>query len=190
MINLFYEDLPTRINCGSEYIEIITDFREIVRLLDTVMDKKLHEYERLVFILQYFKKRPRDINEAILSLSRFIGMDGIFLLNSECVEDEQYRDAKKAYSFSFDYPYIYAAFLHDYGIDIQKIPYMHWWNFRMLFDGLQESNEIKKRIMYRCADTSKMSEKERRKVEQIQRIIALPDNKVSDFDIGEVFFNG
>lgn len=190
MINLFYEDLPTHIDCGSEYIEIITDFREIVRLLDTVMDKKLHEYERLVFILQYFKKRPRDINEAILSLSRFIGMDGIFLLNSECVEDEQCRDAKKAYSFSFDYPYIYAAFLHDYGIDIQKIPYMHWWNFRMLFDGLQESNEIKKRIMYRCADTSKMSEKERRKVEQIQRIIALPDNKVSDFDIGEVFFNG
>lgn len=190
MINLFYEDLPTCIKCGSEYIEIITDFREIVRLLDAITDKELSSDERLIFVLQYFKQEPRDIPEAILSLSRFISMDGVFLLNSECGEDEQCGDTKKAYSFSFDYPYIYAAFWHDYGIDIQKIPYMHWWNFRMLFDGLQESNEIKKRIMYRCADTSKMSTKERRKVEQIQRIIALPDNKVSDFDIGEVFFNG
>ena len=92
------------------------------------------------------------------------------------------------YSFSYDYPYIFSAFMHDYRINIRTIPYMHWWEFRMLFDGLSNDNEIKQRIMYRGIDLNDVKDKdERKRIMKIQREIKLPDDILTDYDIGDAF---
>ena len=104
-------------------------------------------------------------------------------------ETENYDSKKKElYSFSIDYPFIFSAFLKEYGINIRTIPYMHWWEFRMLFDGLSDDTEIKKRIMYRNTDLNEIKDKEERKrIEKIQRMIRLPGDELNDFDIGDAF---
>ena len=57
-----------------------------------------------------------------------------------------------------------------------------------LFDGLSDDTEIKQRIMYRSLDLSTIKDKdERKRIQKIQRSIQLPQEALSDYDIGDMF---
>lgn len=195
MMNLFYEDLPVTIQVCGESIPIVTDFREYIKLLDMLKDDDVSEMERILLISEYFLKEVLDIEEGIHRLGDFISMKA---LEKECSEEEnaeeeyQEPEERKAetplFSFSLDFPYILSGFLRDYSIDLLSVKYLHWWKFRMLFDGLSEDTEIKQRIMYRSIDLSSIKDKaERKRIQKIQRSIQLPQEALSDYDIGEVF---
>lgn len=98
---------------------------------------------------------------------------------------------KQVYSFTQDADCIYSAFREVYGINLQTVQYMHWWEFRVLFAGLPETTEIKQRIMYRSVDLRSIRNKdERRRIQRIQKAIALKDRndrKLTDYEIGDVF---
>ena len=65
---------------------------------------------------------------------------------------------------------------------------MHWWEFRMLFDGLSDNTEIKKRMLYRGIDLSTIKDAdERKRIQRIQQEIMIPDTGPNDYDIGEAF---
>lgn len=99
--------------------------------------------------------------------------------------DRQIRD------FEQDAECIYSAFREVYGINLQTIPYMHWWEFQTLFAGLPEKTEIKQRIMYRSIDLRTIKDKdERKRIKKIQEIVALKKKnrrKMTDYEIGEMF---
>jgi hypothetical protein len=97
-------------------------------------------------------------------------------------------NAKPLFSFRADYPYIMAGFLRDYGIDLSEIEYLHWWKFRMLFEGLSEDTEIKQRIMYRGINLEEIKDKdEKKRIRKIQNAIRLPEEILTDYDIGNAF---
>ena len=94
------------------------------------------------------------------------------------------------FSYTEDAGCIFAAFLEYYGIDLERVRYMHWWKFLILFEGLPEQAEIKQRMMYRKADLNSIKDKEERKrVKEIKKRVALHRKKgsVSDYEIGELF---
>lgn len=189
-MNFFYEELPNTVNVKGENIKVITDFREYIRLLDMLKDQELDALQKFAIIQQYFLDDVVADEEAISALSRFITMD------TNCVEVAETGDCGRAqekpkknlFSYSIDYPYILSGFLRDYGIDLIDIKYMHWWKFRMLFDGLSDDTEIKQRIMYRSVDLSEIKDKEERKrIKKIQKSIQLPSESLTDYDIGNAF---
>ena len=191
-MNLFYEAYPMSVCVGGKEIPIITDFREIVRLIDLLKAEDIEPREKMYFLLQYFKEQPEDFESAVDALSDFVTMkDFCDQSLEECETDEESGEEelrKDVYSFSIDYPFIFSAFLQDYGINIRTIQYMHWWEFRMLFSGLSENTEIKQRILYRSTDLSKIKDKdERKRIAKIQRSIRLPDAELTDYDIGNAF---
>lgn len=193
-MNLFYEDYPTTVFIAGEEVPIVTDFREYVKLIDMLKTGELDPYEKMEFLLQYFLVQPKNIEMAVDALTEFVTMEGFNNPGTEAsavVGREEYgceEPQKDVYSFKIDYPFILSGFLQDYGINIRTIPYMHWWEFRMLFSGLSEKTEIKQRIMYRSIDLSKIKDKEeRRRIEKIQRSIRLPDAAITDYDIGNSF---
>ena len=189
-MNLFYEDYPTSIMVDGEEIPIVTDFRSYIQLFDMLKDSEMTSNEKLMTLRQYFKMTPQNFSHAIDALVDFMTMEELPKCGMQGNEETKNDDSKKKelYSFSIDYPFIFSAFLQEYGINIRTIPYMHWWEFRMLFDGLSEVAEIKKRIMYRNTDLNEIKDKEERKrIEKIQRQIRLPDDELSDFDIGDAF---
>lgn len=187
-MNLFYEEFPNSINLGNEEILIITDFREYIKLMDILDDDEISSNEKYYFVMQYFKTKPSSFADALDKLIDFVVMKDV---QEECEDDEGEEETsrrKPLYSFKIDYPYIFSAFLSEYGINIRTIPYMHWWEFRLLFDGLSEKTEIKQRIMYRSIDSSTIKDKdERKRVEKIQRAIRLPEAVPTDYDIGDAF---
>lgn len=189
-MNFFYEELPDTVNVGGERIKIITDFREYIRLLDMLKDQELGYVQKFVIIQQYFLDDVTVDEEAVSALSGFITMN---LNVAEVVEKDGYgnlqeKPKKNLFSYSIDYPYILSGFLRDYGIDLIDIKYMHWWKFRMLFDGLSDDTEIKQRIMYRSVDLSEIKDKEEKKrIKKIQKSIQLPSESLTDYDIGNAF---
>lgn len=181
-MNLFYEEYPKTLEICGEPIPIVTDFREYIKLLDMIKDEEVSDEEKAFLLSEYFLLEVGDFEEAILKLSNFVAM---------CEVNEggnSKGNAKPLFSFRADYPYIMAGFLRDYGIDLNEIEYLHWWKFRMLFEGLSEDTEIKQRIMYRGINLEEIKDKdEKKRIRKIQNAIRLPEEILTDYDIGNAF---
>ena len=138
----------------------------------------------------YLDQIPDDIEAAIYALGDFLMCKRMYQDDLEDKEEEQQRSGKPVFSFSEDAGCIYAAFREAYGIDLQQIDYMHWWEFRSLFDWLPDGTEIKQRIMYRSIDPGTIRDKdERKRIKKIQRAVALKkkQRKLDDYEIGDMF---
>lgn len=183
-MNLFYESLPTSVIVNGKPVRIRTDFREYISLLDMLKDKDVKSVDKLLILSEYFLDNVEISQPAIDALCDFMSAD---FSDGEASQTGTVRQ-KNLFSFSIDYPYILSAFLRDYGIDLIDIKYMHWWKFRMLFDGLSEENEIKKRIMYRGINLSEIRDpEERKRIRKIQKVIELKQEELTDYDIGDAF---
>lgn len=183
-MNLFYEELPTSVMISGKPVRIRTDFRDYISLLDMLKDKDIKPVDKLLILSEYFLDDIEMSQAAIGALCDFMSADFSEGEASQAGTGKQ----KNLFSFSIDFPYILSAFLRDYGIDLINIKYMHWWKFRMLFDGLSEDNEIKKRIMYRGINLSEIKDtEERKRIRKIQKVIELKQEELTDFDIGDAF---
>lgn len=202
-MNVFYEELPEALEInGREYL-VITDFREWIRFSD-MLKSDIPPKFKLEFLSEMFLEKVPDlytedeIEEVMDAITSFLSLSGTEFPDissdeanseeeSEEVEYEEQR-AKKAIYYEQDAPYIISAFRREYQIDLLSVPYMHWWEFRMLLDGLSEESQIKKRIYWRTCDVSKMDKKERREILKIRRSITIPEEEyVSDEGIGNAF---
>ena len=184
MMNLFYEPLPTTVMVRGKTVRIRTDFRDYISLLDMLKDKNIRSMDKVLILSEYFLDNVEMSQSAIDALCGFIGADFSGREAGQAVTN----DRKNLFSFSVDYPYILSGFLRDYGMDLIDIKYLHWWKFRMLFDGLSEDNEIKKRIMYRGINLNEIKDlEERKRIRKIQTSIALQEDELTDYDIGNAF---
>lgn len=193
-MNFFYEAFPDTVNIRGKNFSIITDFRDYIRLLDMLKCEELNTYQKMAILEDYFLDEITIDDDAIGALTGFVIMD-LDSQDKDLNEDDSDEDnseqsgaKKNLFSYEIDYPFILSGFLRDYGIDLETVDYMHWWKFRMLFDGLSEDTEIKQRIIYRGINLSDIKDKEERKrIAKIQRRIQLPAEALSDYDIGNVF---
>lgn len=188
-MNLFYEAFPDTVSIRGEDIPIITDFREYIRLLDMLKCDELSILQKRIILGEYFLEDIPVDEDAIAALTSFVTMETPDPANSGDEEDgEQESSQKNLFSYEIDYPFILSGFMRDYGIDLGTVEYLHWWKFRMLFDGLSDDTEIKQRIMYRGIDLSDIKDKdERKRISRIQKKIQLPQEALSDYDIGNAF---
>lgn len=191
-MNLFYEEYPKVLEVHGEFYPIITDFREYIRLLDMLKCKELNEIQRIMILGEYFLTDISIDQETIHALTGFVTMDLKEKENNSDSEEEgewqEETEKKNLFSYEIDYPYILSGFLRDYGIDLETVEYLHWWKFRMLFDGLSDDTEIKQRIMYRGINLSDIKDRdERKRILKIQRSIQLPAEELTDYEIGHAF---
>ena len=202
-MNVFYEELPEALEINGREYPVITDFREWIRFSD-MLKSDIPPKFKLEFLSEMFLEEVPDlytedeIEEVMDAITSFLSLSGTEFPDissdeanseeeSEEVEYEEQR-AKKAIYYEQDAPYIISAFRREYQIDLLSVPYMHWWEFRMLLDGLSEESQIKKRIYWRTCDVSKMDKKKRREILKIRRSITIPEEEyVSDEDIGNAF---
>ena len=102
-------------------------------------------------LLFYGETLPKDFSVGFTELLNFYrcGAD-------KAAIDEENRQLsggtskEPKYDFVQDDQYIYSAFLDQYGIDLNKVEYLHWWEFRALFVGLKQDCEISRIMGYRA----------------------------------------
>lgn len=202
-MNVFYEDLPEVLEVNGKEYPVITDFREWLRFSD-MLKSEIPPECKLEFLSDMFLEEvpdlytEEDMEDVMDAITSFLSLSEIEFpdISSDEVDSEdepeevEYEEqgAKKAIYYEQDAPYIISAFRREYQIDLLSVPYMHWWEFRMLLDGLSEESQIKKRIYWRTCDVSKMDKKERMEILKIRRSITIPEEEyVSDEDIGNAF---
>lgn len=186
MRNLLYEPLPDTVEVNGKEYRIITDFREWLRFSDLLGDDAVNERQKLSLMLNWFEELPplSEIEVAISALIAFC----INAVETKSKPKKNGNSGKKVLSWSFDSPYIYAAFLSVYRIDLIQIEHLHWHMFLALFNALPEDTPIRQRMAYRAVNPADIKDKkERQRIRRIQREIKIPSKPMSAAEIGAAF---
>lgn len=200
-----YEKYPDTIEVSGSIYKIETDFRKWLELADVLQNPDIPEQQRVENILYMLDcetwNYPQNIEEAIINIMAFYtrrdpdDVRKLFQIEKEKEEDGKEAEVKKEmqkkplFDWNFDAEAIQASFMQSYGIDLERVGYMHWHKFRTYFDFLPSETEIKQRIMYRGTDAGKIKDKkEKERVLKIQREIRIPSPRPKVVDIGNLLW--
>ncbi len=182
-----FSKLPESICAGGVEIPIHTDFRASIAFECIMQDSGVSEENRVEKILEaYFDESALPVIESVCGMGKTDAFFDAVLSFYRCGEVTPHTvgDKKRqpvAYSFIQDEKRIYAAFLEQYGVDLYKIPYLHWWKFSAMFLALSETTEISRIMRIRTAEPDKhMSAKERAALRRAKAAYALPDNRTPE----------
>ena len=167
--------LPKTVWIGGTEFAIETDYRAALRFT-RLMQEPAPDWIKMDIALQiFFGDAPvENVPEAARAM-----MD--FYRGGKPESQTETKNAKRTYDFAWDAEYIYAAFLQQYGIDLQSVSYLHWWKFRALFAGLSEDTQIMKIMGYRAIEiTSAMPKEQKRRYQRLKQMYALPDNRTEE----------
>lgn len=172
---------PTSVFVDDTEYEVAYDFRSILGIVDALESATSGEEIKGLAAIQTFYKGnlPTNIQEALQQWGWFF----------RCGRDALKAKGGKAgktkppdMSFSFDAPYIYAAFLEQYGIDLTEAD-LHWWKFMALFKSLSPDCKFNEIRHCRSVSIKKNTPKERQDYyKEMKRIHALPNPEQDGVD--------
>lgn len=214
-MNILTDGLPEHVLVGGKKYKINSDFRVSVLFEEMIQDKNIteeqqlfieelmnipefegdHEKARLLAkynsgLALYYPVIPEDLDGAISQMLWFY----------QCGKTEEQKQSGKGkkqsqiYSFTYDADYIYAAFLEQYGKDLNSA-YLHWWKFTAMFSGLKEDCLISKIMGYRAADTAGMDKEQKKFYKKMKEIYKLPGNiseedRALEAEVTQALLNG
>ena len=189
MQGMFWQELPRALALPGGPCPIQTDFRAYVRLTETLLKEQATREERLLACFSLFKEEPADGEAALTALLDFYrqGPEGAEGTTRRAAEEggRPRGSGRPVLSYTVDGWYIVGAFWEHYGIDLLRIPYLHWWEFCGLLAALPGDCPLKQRMYYRSLRPGDIADKaERRRIRRIQRALALPGQPVTDGEIG------
>lgn len=184
-MNLLIDLVPKTITIDNKEYEINSDFRTSILFELLMQDKSIKDNDKIYLALElYYPNIPDDINSAIEKMLWF------YRCGKDLITSKRKGKGKsdiKIYSFEYDDDYIYAAFMDQYGIDLQDIKYLHWWKFKAMFKSLKEDTEIVKIMRYRSMDLSKIKDKnEKAYYKKMQELYKIPVSKNEQEKLDEI----
>lgn len=181
-MNLLLDGAPKTVLIGGVEYPLNWEFRTSILFELMIQSDELSDKEKLVQALQLYygdglaNIQPQMLQEAVKGILWFYSCGKPDQKMSEGRGDDD-GDKKQAYSFEYDDAYIYAAFMSQYGIDLERAEGLHWWKFRAMFEGLKDDEKIVKIMGYRTAKTAGMTKEQRTFYSRMQRLYALPCSK-------------
>lgn len=139
---------------GKEYL-INSGFRTVLecnRILEETPD--LPEDNLLRILKLFYREGPRDV-----WTEEFVNQMFWFFSCGREKETKRFPrkiagvNGKKPFDFVKDADLIYAAFMQQYGIDLNTQD-MHWWKFMTLLENISADTRLAKVIEYRTIDVS------------------------------------
>ncbi|EHR33438.1 hypothetical protein HMPREF9709_01186 [Helcococcus kunzii ATCC 51366] len=180
---------PKYIIYNNTEIPINWDFRAGIEFEKLIYDSSISEEERLIKILEnYFKLLPK-IDEPHLLINEILKFYRCGKELPRINEEDDVIRKKQAYDFVEDWGYIHAAFLQQYRVDLNTVKNLHWWQFKGMFESLDENTQFKKILGFRLIKIdSKMSKEQKKYYNEMKEIYKLPDKRTQE-EIDEEFAN-
>ena len=169
---------PEYVKVGDKKYKINTDFRVAIECNRIATDENINDLERgLAIIYTLFGDEgintPEDY-EKLLELAQK------YLLCGKEMDTKSNEEPDM--DFIQDYDYIYASFMSDFQINLDK-ENMHWWQFMKLMNGLSNSEMGNCCILNRVRnlrnyDTKDIKDKKTRdKILEAKKMVALKKEK-------------
>ncbi len=191
-MNMLIDVLPTEVEIDGTWYCLNTDYRICIMFEMLMMDDTLDDTQKLRKALELFfgDVIPTNATSAVDKILWFYncGKD----MDQERKTRGQ-RAKKKVYDFDYDADYIYAAFLQQYGVDLQDEE-IHWWKFKAMFKSLRDDTEFVKIMGYRSIQiTNNMTKSQKEFYQNMKTLHALPaprSESEKDRAIEEALKNG
>ena len=166
-----YEALPNHVMVGRKKVKLDLDFRNVLRMLNTLERRDLMPDAREWIAIRCVCKRP--VNGTLEAVKQ--------LLFSETPTK---KNSKRVTSFEQDAGLIRAAFRQVYGINLWKDK-LHWLEFIELLHGIPDGNRYAETISIRVREMpepTKYNLKEREALAKAKAAVALhlSDNEMED----------
>ena len=190
-MNILTDALPDFVVVGNVKYGVLTDFRiwmefdRIMHLGDVSTNDKIMMIIRLCLDRGRCRVFPEDIMGTMDALKNFY-------LCSKKSKGTNNEKKERALDFCEDSGYIYSAFLTQYGIDLLSVPYMHWYVFCALLEGLEESRKLTKIMQFRLCEPESVQNNEKKKyLKRMKAFYALRGTKTDkerEEEIAEILF--
>lgn len=180
--NIILDRLPDMVEIGGKEYRIYSDFRTSILFEIMMRNPELKSWEKLNQMLDlYYPVIPPNRQEAIEKALWFYNCGKEQESEPEEEKNKTRREFRKdrvSYSFDQDAPYIYAAFMGAYRMNLQRIKSkkLHWWEFIALFDALPDDCKIRKIMYWRTCDTSGLPRKEVQRINELRKRYELKDD--------------
>lgn len=171
-MNLIIDKLPETVKIDGLQYPIHTDFRISILFEQLLADYELTEQEKLLQALRlYYPLMPANIGAALEQILWFYRCGKEAKKTDEGGED---KPTAPVFDWDYDADYIYAAFMDQYGIDLQDAD-LHWWKFKALFAGLKEDNKLCKIMSYRAMEIpGDMPKAQKEFYKKMKKLYAIP----------------
>lgn len=191
-MNVLFERFPECVWVDGREYRIVTDFREWIKLQMLLENTERFTPWIVEMLLEwYIDPPPKNLKGAIDALCGFLAAEELYWKEPGAEETGAAERGREVFSFDQDASCIYSAFRAVYQMDLETIPYLHWWKFLLLFGGLPPETEIQQRIYYRGVDLNQVKSKEERKrIKEIKKKVALRKRgrrRLDDYQIGAMF---
>lgn len=194
MRNILFDEMPEAVTVNGIIFELNTDFRiwlKVGRLFKKIEkakdDDKNDIFVEICELVVY--KYPDDGyvigDELLYGLMDFY--KGFPDAENEHARKKKASDKDKqkppkppSFDFEFDSKYIYCSFVSFYGIRLQEVEYMHWWEFLTLFEGLMMSDQTSVNFVVGARQQEikgKMPKEEKERLKRLKEQFALPDDE-------------
>lgn len=189
-MNILIDELPEYVAIDDIEYKINTDFRISIMFEMMIQDNTLTSKEKPLIALDlYYPDTPHDLNKALNKLMWFYSCGKSSKPTNKTDKKEKKEEGsapKQIYSFEHDAELIFAAFLGQYGVNLQRVDHLHWWEFKALFEGLNTSNRIIEVMdIRRTKITKDMPKSERNRLRKLKEIYELPDMRTEEEKIRE-----
>lgn len=186
---LLYDELPTAVSVNGKGFYIVTDFREWIRFIDLAEATDITARDKVRFALEWYEDYvPADTEKAISALTTFL--QGKYPEEDTGTEtDRKSENPVPVFSYSYDAEAIFSDFMRFYNIDLLEVEYLHWWKFKALLNNLPDDSKFVWLVRHRSINLAEIEDKkERDRIADIKKRIALPTTIMRDEDIGNAFW--
>lgn len=171
-------------------VPVKTDFRVGIELFRLFNNSKLSELEKKerALILFYKDNIPEDVEFAWSGIDWFMHLgynksrNEVYPLQEEKPDgdvtklgiEENTCTSDTCLDFDFDASRIYTAFLVTYGIDLQTVKYMHFFQFMFMLSDVSNECQYSKVLEIRKTSLVGKKGRERAVYMQMKRMFAIP----------------
>lgn len=173
-MSVLTEPFPLSLEVDGVECPIHSDFRTVLRCYEIMGNKEELSKDELLEILRLFYGKRKLFAETHINQMFWFFACGREKKKKAFPRKIAGLNNKKPFDFYEDADLIYAGFMQQYAIDLQKSD-MHWWKFMILLENLGNDTRLNKVIEYRTIDTGnkKLSKREREFYSAMQRYYEL-----------------
>lgn len=188
-MNILIDELPEYVAIDDVEYKINTDYRISIMFEMMIQDNTLTRREKpLIALSLYYPEIPHNTSKALQKIMWFYscGKTKSKVTKQKTSKKEKSNASKQIYSFEYDAELIFAAYLGQYGVNLQRIDHLHWWEFKALFEGLNASNKIIEVMSIRNTEITKdMPKAEKERIRRLKEVYKLPDMRTEEEKIRE-----
>lgn len=167
--------LPTSVLVNGVEYPIRSNFRTMIKFEQLMQEPEVDDQDKVWMALRlFYPEIPEDTEQAVEQLLWFYRCDKKENLYEKKTKRRKAKRTDRIYDFEHDDDYIYAAFMAQYKLDLQKIEYLHWWKFRAMFNSLNDDTQFVKIMEYRAVELDKVPKEKRAFYKRMKQLYALP----------------